>query len=98
MAMHNPPHPGSFIKDVYMEPYELSVRKVAGYLGVSPSTFSRLVNGDAAVTPEMALRLSKVLGRSPDSWLAMQNQYDLWQAGKHVKLGKVKRAPELNAA
>jgi len=98
MAMHNPPHPGSFIKDIYIEPYGLSVRKVASYLKVSPSTFGRLINGEAGITPEMALRLSKVLGRSPESWLAMQNQFDLWKAGKHVKLGKVKPAPELNAA
>jgi len=78
MQMHNPPHPGHFIKATYLEPFELSVRYVAQHLGVSPSTLSRLLNGDSAVSPEMAYRLSIVLGRSPESWLAMQAQYDLW--------------------
>jgi addiction module HigA family antidote len=56
-------------------PYDLSVRKVANSLGVSPSTLNRLLNGQSNVSPEMALRLSKALGRSPESWLAMQDQY-----------------------
>ncbi len=98
MAIHKPPHPGNFIRDIYLEPHGLSVRKAAEYLKVSPSTFGRLLNGEAGITPEMALRLSKVFGRSPESWLAMQNQYDLWQAGKRIKLGKIKPAPELDAA
>ena len=98
MAIHNPPHPGGFIRDIYLDPYNLSVRKAAEYLGVSPSTLARLINGEAGITPEMALRLSKVFGRSPESWMVMQNQYDLWQASKRVKLNKIKPAPELDAA
>ncbi|QBQ54770.1 HigA family addiction module antitoxin [Nitrosococcus wardiae] len=85
MRMHNPPHPGEFIREVYITPYGISVRKVAASLGVSPSTLNRLLNGESNIPPEMALRLSKALGRTPESWLAMQDQYDLWHARKNVK-------------
>ncbi len=78
MAMHNPPHPGEFIREVYITPFRLCVRKLAGNLDVSPSTLNLLFNGETNISPEMALRLSKALGRSSESWLAMQDQYDLW--------------------
>ena len=91
MGMHNPPHPGEFIRDVYIKPLNISVRKVAKKLKVSPSTLGRLVNGESHITPEMALRLSKTLGRSPESWLAMQDNYNLWQAKKKINLKNVQR-------
>ena len=80
MRQHNPPHPGKFIRRTYLEPFAISSRQVAGHLGVVSSTFSRLVAEQSKVTPDMAIRLSKVLGRSPQSWLQMQMNYDLWQA------------------
>jgi len=89
MAMHNPPHPGEFISEVYLGPNQVSGRELAAALNVSPSTLSRLLNGDTAISPVMALRLSKALGRSPESWLAMQSNYDLWHARRKVKLGKI---------
>ena len=89
MAMHNPPHPGEFISEVYLGPNHVSGRELAAALNVSPSTLSRLLNGDTAISPVMALRLSKALGRSPESWLAMQSNYDLWHARRKVKLGKI---------
>jgi len=89
MAMHNPPHPGEFIIQVYLEPNNLSGRELAGKLAVAPSTLNRILTGTSRISPEMALRLSKALGRSPESWLAMQYNHDLWQAKQHVKLGKV---------
>jgi addiction module HigA family antidote len=91
MAMHNPPHPGEFIRAVYLDQFDISVRKVAGNLGVSPSTFTRLLNGASNISPEMALRLSKTLGRSPESWLSMQDAYNLWKARKEVNLKGVRR-------
>lgn len=97
MSMHNPPHPGEFIREVYLTPNDLSVRKVAGSLGVSPSTLTRLLNGQSNVSPEMALRLSKALGRTPESWLAMQDQYDLWHARRNVDLRRVRKL-EVSAA
>ena len=89
MNMHNPPHPGEFITDVYMQPFGYSCRFVAKQLDVSPSTLSRILKAKSAVTPEMALRLSKALGRTPESWLSMQDNYDLWQAKHNVNLAKV---------
>jgi len=91
MAMHNPPHPGEFILVTYLEPYKLSCRYLANKLNVAASTLNRIMRGQSGVSPEMALRLSKALGRSPESWLAMQNAFDLLQAKKRVKLGKVKK-------
>lgn len=91
MSMHNPPHPGEFIRKVYIAPFDISVRKVAESLRVSASTLNRLLNAESSVSPEMALRLSKALGRSPESWLAMQDQYDLWHARKKVDLKQVRR-------
>jgi len=89
MAMHNPPHPGEFITSVYLEPNDISGRELASKLGVSPSTLNRILTGRSSVSPEMALRLSKCLGRSPESWLAMQHAHDLWLAKKSVDLRRV---------
>lgn len=89
MSMHNPPHPGEFISEVYLEPNGISGRELAAKLGVSPSTLNRVLTGRSSVSPEMSLRLAKCLGRSPESWLAMQHMYDLWQARKHVNLKSV---------
>ena len=89
MVMHNPPHPGEFIRSVYLEPFEMSARSLAESLAVSPSTLNRVITGKSGISPEMALRLAKALGRSPESWLAMQDQYDLWQALQNIKLDDV---------
>lgn len=86
MTMHNPPHPGEFIREVYLQPHGISTRQLAVKLGVSPSTLSRLLKGDSGISPEMALRLSRVLGRSPESWLTMQDSYDLWVARQTINL------------
>ena len=91
MAMHNPPHPGEFISEVYLRPNEIAGRELAAALRVSPSTLNRLLNGSSGVSPTMALRLSKVLGRSAESWLEMQSNYDLWHARRNVKLGRIGR-------
>lgn len=91
MSMHNPPHPGEFILETYLVPYELSARYLAEKLGVAASTLNRVLKQQSGVSPEMALRLSKVLGRSPESWLSMQQSFDLWQAKKVVKLNQMKR-------
>jgi addiction module HigA family antidote len=89
MAMYNPPHPGEFITEVYLEPNGISGRELADKLDVAPSTLSRLLKGSSRVTPEMALRLSKAVGRSPESWLSLQDAHDLWVARQHVDLGRV---------
>jgi|SRR5690625_204952 len=91
MSMYNPPHPGEFIRQVYMEPFNITGRTLAAKLRVSPSTLNRLLKGSSGVSSEMALRLSKTLGRSPESWLAMQDSYDLWQAKRAVNLDAVEK-------
>ena len=91
MSMHNPPHPGEFIAGIYLEPNGISGRELAEKLGVAASTLSRILKGTSRVTPEMALRLSKAIGRSPESWLAMQDAHDLWIARQHVDLQNVGR-------
>ena len=96
MSMHNPPHPGEFIREVYLDELNVSSRTVAAKLKVSPSTFTRLLNGKSSVTPEMAIRLSKTLGRSPESWLAMQNNYDLWQLQNRRSFDEVERLDFVN--
>ena len=93
MIMHNPPHPGEFIKDVFLRNLNMSCRNVALKLGVSPSTFSRLVKGQSGISPEMALRLSRGLGRSPESWLAMQDNYDLWHARRRIDIEDIEPIP-----
>ena len=89
MAMHNPPHPGEFITEVYLKPNNLSARELAAKLGVSASTLHRVLTGSSGISPEMALRLSKALGRSAESWLALQYNHDLWQAKQRVNLRRV---------
>lgn len=88
MNMYNPPHPGAFIKITYLDPFGLSTRYLASKLQVAVSTINRIINGQSAISPEMAHRLSAVLGRTPDSWLALQAQYDLFHA-KHHRLKKI---------
>jgi addiction module HigA family antidote len=78
MEMHNPMHPGEFIQETYLDELGISQATLAAQLKVDKSTVSRLLAGTLGVSPEMALRLSTVLGRTPESWLVMQNRFDLF--------------------
>ena len=80
MLMHDPPHPGPFIRRQCLEPLGLTVTEAAKGLAVSRNTLSMLLNGRLGISPEMAIRLSQAFGGSPESWLQQQMQYDLWQA------------------
>ena len=80
MLMHNPPHPGEIIRELCLEPLNISVTDAAESLGVSRKTLSSILNGRAGISPEMAIRLSIAFDTSPESWLNQQSQYDLWQA------------------
>ena len=97
MAMHNPPHPGEFIQATYMEPFSISCRYLAEQLDVAASTLNRVLKMQSGISPEMALRLSKTVGRSPESWLAMQGAYDLWLAKQRTSLENVRKI-KLSAA
>jgi len=83
MRMHNPPHPGEILRDLWLEPENITVSHAAQALGVSRKHLSAIINGRAAVTPEMALRLEMVFGVSAESWLSHQMAYDLWQVEQH---------------
>jgi antitoxin HigA-1 len=75
-----PVHPGRIIREHYLEPLSLSVTEIAHVLSVSRKTMSKIVNERGAVTPDMALRLSKAFDTTPQLWLGLQQEYDLWQA------------------
>ena len=77
MLMHDPPHPGAFIRRQCLEPLGLTVTEAAKGLAVSRNTLSMLLNGRLGISPEMAIRLSQAFGGSPESWLQQQLQYDL---------------------
>jgi addiction module HigA family antidote len=100
MAMHNPPHPGEFIRETYIEPFDISIRSLAENLGVAASTLARVVAERSAVSPEMALRLSKALGRSPESWLAISVRGKRLEEGGYdcvTEMAKVTRTRSLQS-
>ena len=82
MAMKKPPHPWEIIWELCIEPLGLTVAQAAEGLGVTHETLSLLLNGHTGTSPEMAVRLSKAFGRSPESWLELQRLYDLAQISK----------------
>jgi len=88
MRMFNPPHPGEVLRE-YLG--EVSVTDAARHLGVTRVSLSRILNGSAGISADMALRLSDALGTSPELWAGMQGQYDLWQASKkrRRKIGRL---------
>lgn len=84
MRMHNPPHPGEVVRE-YLG--AMSVSAAAKHLGVGRVTLSRVLNGNAAISPEMAVRLAAAFGTSsPEVWLGMQAKYDLWQLQRRSKI------------
>lgn len=76
--INQPLHPGKIVKETCVIATELSVTEVAKKLGVDRTTFSRLINGHAGISPEMAIRLSIALNTSPTLWMNLQRDYDLW--------------------
>lgn len=91
MRMKNPPHPGKLVRHECLEPLDLTITKAAEILGVTRLTVSNLVNCKNGISPEMAIRLSKAFGSSPEVWLGMQMDYDLAQAGEKASRIKVKK-------
>ena len=88
MKMFNPPHPGLTIRDDVLPELGLGVSEAAKQLGVSRVALSRVINGRAAISADMAIRLAQWLGGNAETWLRAQAQYDLWQTGskKHIKI------------
>ena len=91
MPMKNPPHPGRSIKTACLEPLGLSVTEGAKVLCVSRQTLTKVINGRSGISPEMAIRLSKAFGSTPETWLRMQLAYDLAKARREENKIKVRR-------
>ena len=89
MSMQNPPHPGEIVKYECLEPLGLTVTRAAEGLGVTRQALSELVNERTGVSVEMAIRLSRAFGSTPETWLRMQMAYDLWQARERAAQIKV---------
>ena len=101
MTMHNPPHPGETLREDVLPALGLTVTQAAAQLGVTRAALSRVLNGRAGISPEMALRLEAWLGVEhggrADSWLAQQAACDLWKA-RQAGMPKVQRAPDFEEA
>lgn len=89
--MFNPPHPGRIVAE-QLEYLNVSIREFARNIGVAPSTVSRILKGTAPITAPMAIRFSAALpGPAPETWLAMQSDYDAWQARQTINTASIKR-------
>ena len=91
IQMHNPPHPGEILRELCLEPLDLTITDAAMGLGVSRKTLSSILNGRAGISPEMALRLSIAFDTTPESWLNQQAQYDLWLVRQESSKMKVQK-------
>jgi antitoxin HigA-1 len=99
MMMKNPPHPGRIVRQECIEPLGLTVTAAAERLGIRRQTLNNLLNGKSGISPEMAIRLSKAFGSSPEVWLGLQMEFDLAQVSKNADQIKVRRiAPSHTAA
>jgi len=85
MIMNNPPHVGEILKELYLEPLNISVTEAAEQLGITRQALSRLINEKSGISAEMGIRLAKAFETSPDYWMNLEKQYELWQAMKHYK-------------
>lgn len=81
-TMHNPPHPGEILREWLAE---VSVTDAALHLGIARATLSRVLNGSAGISADMALRLQAALGTSAEMWMGLQDDYELWQASQQKR-------------
>ena len=91
MPMKNPPHPGLTIKNTCLEPLELTVTAAAAHLGIARHTLSRVLNGQAGISPEMAIRLEKAGWSNAETWTRLQANYELAKARQHADQIQVER-------
>lgn len=83
--MFNPPHPGEILKEDYLIPLDLTITKASEALRIARKNLSAIINGHAGISPSMAIRLSMAFGTSPEFWLNLQNNYNLWIASQENK-------------
>lgn len=91
MPKDKPPHPGEYVLEECIKPLGLSIGEAAKGLHVSRSTLSRLINGKSGVSPDMAVRLAKAFGSTPEMWLRLQNAFDLAEARRSTRTIDIKR-------
>ena len=91
MPMHNPPHPGEIIREDCLKPLDLTITEAADGLGIHRKNLSRILNGHAGVSPDMAVRLSNAFGSTPEMWLKLQMAYDLGQARQKDENQRVRK-------
>jgi addiction module HigA family antidote len=91
MPMHNPPHPGEIIREECLNPLELTITEAAEGLGIHRKNLSRILNGHAGISPDMAVRLARAFGSTPETWLKLQMAYDLSQAREKEENIRVKQ-------
>jgi antitoxin HigA-1 len=89
IMIHKPLHPGVILRDILIDSTDLTISEAAERLGVTRTTLSRLLNEHAGISPEMALRLSKLLNTSIDIWVNLQSQYDIWNVKQHANNLKI---------
>ena len=90
MIMNNPPHISEILRELYLEPMEISITQAAKHLGVSRQSLSNLVNEKSGISAEMSIRLAKAFGTSSEYWMNLEKQHELWQAEKKNKQINVK--------
>ncbi|PEN05533.1 addiction module antidote protein, HigA family [Longimonas halophila] len=91
MPMHNPPHPGEIIREECLKPLDLTITGAAEGLGIHRKNLSRILNGHAGVSPDMAVRLARAFGSTPETWLKLQMAYDLSRAREKEENIRVKQ-------
>ena len=91
LIQHNPPHPGEILQEFYLEPLNLSVTSASESLQIARPNLSAIINGRAGISPLMAHKLAKAFETSPQYWLNLQSNYDLWHSMKHKEIRKVKK-------
>jgi addiction module HigA family antidote len=87
--MYNPPHPGEILRE-YIEETNKTITEVAQGIGINRKNLSLILNGHAGISAEMAIRLGTAFGTTPEFWINLQKQYDLWQAQQKVDVSKVR--------
>lgn len=89
LFQHDPIHPGSILLELYLEPLNLNITQASEKLLITRPNLSAIINGKAGISATMALKLAKAFKTTPQFWMNLQSNYDLWQAGKQVEIQKV---------
>lgn len=98
MQMHKPAHPGEVLREMYLIPLDITITEASKALAVTRKSLSELINGHSGISTTMALRLAKALNTTPELWLNLQHNYDIWNTKKKFNLTKVKPLTQTKAS